>query len=72
MSKSLRAGTSLRFHAVDDPRRDPSAILRLWFTPDDVQRLKPEGSPGGFCPPDVPSDLAPAVERFLLDLGYDV
>ncbi|HSW81044.1 MAG TPA: hypothetical protein VLG40_01490 [Candidatus Saccharimonas sp.] len=49
-----------------------SAILRLWFTPDGVHRMTPEGSKGGLCPPEVPSDIAPVVKRFLLDLGYDV
>lgn len=58
--------------AVDDPRRDESAILRLWFWPDEVQRISPDGSRGGLCPPEVPGDIALVVERFLLDLGYDV
>jgi len=57
--------------AVDDPRRDPSAILRLWFLPDSVHRMTPEGSKGGLCPLEVPNRIAPAVEQFLLDLGYD-
>lgn len=57
---------------VADPRRDPSAILRVWFFPDSLQRLTPVGCKGGICPPEVPADLAERVKRFLVSLGYAI
>lgn len=57
---------------VVDPRRDPSAILRLWFFPDSLQRLVPAASKGGVCPKEVPADLAERVKRFVGGLGYAV
>lgn len=57
---------------VDDPRRDESAILRIWFLPDRLQRLLPTGSKGGLCPSEVPAGLAERVKRFVGGLGYAV
>lgn len=57
--------------SITDARRDPRAILRVWFWPDSLVRETPDGSKGGLCPPEVPTDCARLVERFLLNLGYD-
>lgn len=56
---------------ITDARRDPRAILRIWFWPGELVRQLPSGSKGGLCPPEVPGDCARLVERFLLNLGYD-
>ncbi|MBM3206548.1 MAG: hypothetical protein FJZ43_02925 [Candidatus Staskawiczbacteria bacterium] len=57
---------------VADPRRDQSAILRLWLFPDELVRLMPAGQKGGVCPPSVPTDVAECMKRFLGGLGYKV
>ena len=72
-SRNYYAGCLAVFpEAVDDPRRDPSAILRLWFWPGEVVRMTPDGSLGGLCPSSLPPGIAESVYRFLLELGYNI
>lgn len=58
---------------VEDPRRDESAILRIWFWPGELIRQTPSGSKGGLCPHQL---LEPRIDNgvryFLRDLGYSI
>lgn len=56
----------------DDPRRDESALLRLWFWPGELVRSLPTGSKGGVCPSTLPDEVVEHVKKFLGLLGYNI
>ncbi|MBX4186987.1 MAG: hypothetical protein KW802_01860 [Candidatus Doudnabacteria bacterium] len=58
--------------AVEDPRTDPRAILRIWFWPGELLRQTPSGSKDGLCPPEVIPEIADRVKYFLTQLGYTI
>lgn len=71
-SKNYYAGMLAVFpeRVITDPRRDQSAILRIWFWPDSLQRLTPDGSKDGFYPPGLRSEDGWIINDFLGRLGY--
>lgn len=57
---------------IADPRRDQSAVLRIWFWPNELVRAIPSGSRDGLCPSWVRPEIAERVRLFLTSLGYSI